>query len=77
MRVFDAIVRSNRWDDDTIALHLLSRLEGDALKVALLVLEAQRATWIGLVSAQNDHCISLGDWRITDANFKKLCAGTI
>ena len=33
--VFDAIVRSNGWDDDTVALQLLSHLEGDALNVAL------------------------------------------
>ena len=36
-QVFDAIVRSNGWDDDTVALQLLFHLEGDALNVALLV----------------------------------------
>ena len=35
-QVFDAIVRSNGWDDVTVALQLLSHLEGDALNVALL-----------------------------------------
>ena len=35
--VFDAIVRSNGWDNDTAALQLFSHLEGDALNVALLV----------------------------------------
>ena len=34
-----------------VALQLLSHIEGDALNVSLLVPEAQRATWIGLVSA--------------------------
>ena len=53
-QVFDAIVRSNGWDDDTVALQLLSHLEGDALNVTLLVPEAQRATRIGLVSALTD-----------------------
>ena len=61
-QVFDAIVRSNGWDDDTVALQLLSHIEGDALNVALLV---PRATRIGLVS---DHYGSPGDWRIIDAN---------
>ena len=54
-QVFDAIVRSNGWDYYTVALQLLSHLEGDALNVALLVPETQRATRIGLVSALNDH----------------------
>ena len=35
--VFEAIVRSNGWDDVTAALQLLSHLDGDALNVALLV----------------------------------------
>ena len=34
--VFEAIVRSNGWDDVTAALQLLSHLDGDALNVALL-----------------------------------------
>ena len=36
-QVFDAIVKSNGWDNETAALQLLAHLEGDALKVALLV----------------------------------------
>ena len=32
-QVFDAIVRSNGWDDAMTALQLLSHLEGDALNV--------------------------------------------
>ena len=35
-QVFDAIVRSNGWDNDTAALQLFSHLEGDALNVAHL-----------------------------------------
>ena len=60
IQVFDAIARSNGWDDNTVALQLLSHLEGDVLNVALLVPEAQRATRIGLVSALNDHYGSQG-----------------
>ena len=41
-QVFEAIVRSNGWDDVTAALQLLSHLDGDALNVALLVPESQR-----------------------------------
>ena len=59
-QVFDAIVRSNWWDDATIALQLLSHLEGDALNVALLVPEATRVTRIGLVGALTAHYGSSG-----------------
>ena len=40
--IFEAIVCSNGWDEITAALQLLSHLDGDALKVALLVPESQR-----------------------------------
>ena len=36
-QVFDAIVRSNGWDNNTAALQLFSHLEGNALNVAHLV----------------------------------------
>ena len=55
IQAFDAIVRSNGWDDATVVLQLLSHLEGDALNVALLVPEATRATHVGLVGALTDH----------------------
>ena len=58
--MFDAIVRSNGWDDAMVALQLLSHLEGDALNVALLVLEVKRATWAGLVGALTEHYGSPG-----------------
>ena len=74
-QVFDAIVKSNGWDDDMVALQLLSHLEGNALNVALLVPEAQRASPTGLVSALNYGL--QGDWRITDANSIRLSAGMV
>ena len=48
--MFDAIVRSNGWDDATVALQFLSHLEGDTLNIALLVTEideghAGRTSW--------------------------------
>ena len=58
--VFDAIVKSNGWDDATVALQLLCHLEGDALNVALLVPEPTQATWIGLVRAPTNHYGSPG-----------------
>ena len=59
-QVFDAIVRSNGWDDATVALQLLSHLEGTALNVALLVPEVKRATRVGLVGALTEHYGSPG-----------------
>ena len=40
--VFEAIVCSNGWDETTAALQLIAHLDGEALNVALLVLEGQR-----------------------------------
>ena len=41
-QVFEAIVRSNGWDNDTAALQLFSHLEGDALNVVYLAPLARR-----------------------------------
>ena len=59
-QVFDTIVQSNGWDDATVALQLVSHLDGDALNVALLVPEAKRATQAGLVGALTEHYGSPG-----------------
>ena len=48
-QVFDAIARSNGWDDATASLQLLSHLEADTLNVALLVSEVKRTTQTELV----------------------------
>ena len=51
-QVFEAIVKSNGWDNDTAALlQLFSYLEGDALNVTHLVPLARRLSWSGLVDA--------------------------
>ena len=65
-QVFDAIVRSNGSDDATVTLQLLSHLEGDALNVALLMPEVNRAMRAGLVGALTEHYGSadrLADYR--------------
>ena len=59
-QVFDAIVRSNGWDNDTAALQLFSHLEGDALNVALLVPISRRLSRTGLVDALSAHYGSPG-----------------
>ena len=58
--IFEAIVCSNGWDDVTVALQLLSHLDGDALNVALLVPESQRTVPEFLINSLSDHYNSLG-----------------
>ena len=58
--VFDAIVSSNGWDNDTAALQSFSHLERDALNVALLVPLSHRLSRTGLVGALSAHYGSPG-----------------
>ena len=61
---FETIVRSNGlddgWDDVTVALQLLSHLDGDALNVALLVPESRRVVPGFLIKSLSDHYNSPG-----------------
>ena len=59
-QVFDAIVRSNGWENDTAALQLFSHLEGDALNVAHLVSLSRQLSRTGLVDALTAHYGSPG-----------------
>ena len=59
-QVFDAIVSSNGWDNDTAALQLFSHLEGDALNVALLVPLPRQLSRTGLEGALSTHYGSSG-----------------
>ena len=59
-QVFEAIVWSNGWDNDTTELQLFSHLEGDALNVAHLVPLARRLSQSGLVDALTAHYGSPG-----------------
>ena len=54
-QVFEAIVRSNGWDNDTAALQLFLHLEGDALDIAHLVPVARRLSRSGLVDTLTAH----------------------
>ena len=63
-QVFDAIIRSNRWDDATVTLQLLSHLELDSLNVALLVPEAK--------GALTEHYGSLGRLADYRRQFEKM-----
>ena len=69
--MFEAIVRSNGWDDVTAALQLLSHLDGDALNVALLIPESQRVLPGLLVKSLSDHCSSPGRLAEYKCQFKR------
>ena len=47
--VFRAIMKSNGWSPDTASLQLFAHLDGEALKVALLMLDKIRERWKDLV----------------------------
>ena len=59
-QVFEAIARSNGWDNDIAVLQLFSHLEGDALNVAHLVLLTRRLSRSGLVDTLTAHYGSPG-----------------
>ena len=61
--MFEAIVRSNGWDNDTAALQLFSHLEGDALNVTHLVPLARQLSQSGLVDALTAHYGSPVGWQ--------------
>ena len=48
--IVQAIVKSNRWPEETAALELFAHLKGEALNVALLLTKEKRESWTGLVS---------------------------
>ena len=70
--MFDAIAKSNGWDDETAALQLFAHLKGDALNVALLIPEDQQATRSGLSGALSDYDIYPGTLAISLRMFKKV-----
>ena len=70
-QVFDSIVKFNGWDDETATLQLFAHLEGDALNVALLLPEAQRAIRSGLSGALSDHYTSPGRLVVYQLKFEK------
>ena len=49
LQFFNAIAKSNGWADETVALQLFAHREGEALNVALLLPEGERANREGLL----------------------------
>ena len=70
-QIFDAIAQSNGWDDATVALQLLSHLEGDVFNMALLIPEAKRATRAGQIGALTEHYGSPGQLADNRCQFER------
>ena len=62
LQVFEAILTANGWDGVTVALQLVSHLEGDALNVALLVPAPRRV--LGGSFVRCAHGALLFTWQI-------------
>ena len=61
LQTVQAIVKSNGWTDGTAALQLFAHLDGEALNVALLMPEEERAKWEeGLSQGLSDYYNSPG-----------------
>ena len=69
-QVFDAIAKSNGWDDETAALQLFAYLRGEPLDVALPTPEDQRVTRSRLTGALSDYYSSPGRLAIYRRRFE-------
>ena len=70
-QVFEAIACSNGWDDVTVALQLVTHLDGDALNVALLFPESQRVLSGVLMKSLSEHYGSPGRLAEYEPQFKR------
>ena len=60
LQILYAIAKSNGWTDETVALQLFAHLEGEALNVALLMLEGEHANREGLSQGLSNYYNSPG-----------------
>ena len=76
LQIFQAIVKSNGWTDETVALHLFAHLDGEALNVALLMPEGERADWKGLSQGLSDYDNSPGRLAVFRRQFESATRRT-
>ena len=55
LQIFNTIAKSNGWMYETPGLQLFVHLEGEALNVALLMSEGERANWEGLLRGLSNY----------------------
>ena len=70
---FRAIMRSNGWSPMTAALQLFTHLDGEALNVALLMLEKVRERWKNLVDGISEYYNSPGRLAVFRRRFESAC----
>ena len=70
LQIVQAIVKLNGWTDGTAALQLFAHLDGEALNVALLMQEEERAKWKGLSQGLLDYYSSPGRPAVFRRQFK-------
>ena len=58
--MFNAIVKLNGWVDEMAALQLFAHLDGEALNVAILMSEGERAIRVGLSQGLSNYYSSPG-----------------
>ena len=72
LQIFQASVKSNGWTDRTPALQLLAHLDGEALNVALLMPEGERANWECLSQGLSDYYNSPGRLTVFRQQFESV-----
>ena len=76
MQIFQAIVKLNGWTDETAALQLYAHLDGEALNMALLMPEGERADWKGLSQGLSDYYNSPGRLAVFRRRFESATRQT-
>ena len=70
LQIFNAIVKSNGWVDETAALQLFAHLEGESLNVALLMSERELATREELSRGLSDYYGYPGGWQSSEGSLR-------
>ena len=76
LQIFQSIVKSNGWTDETAALQLFAHFDGEALNVALLMPEGERADWKGLSQGLSDYYNSPGRLVVVRRHFESATRRT-
>ena len=75
-QIFYAMAKSNGWADETAALQLFAHLEGEALNVALLMPEGERANREGFLQGLSNYYYSPGRLAVLRRKFESVTRRT-